>query len=502
MTTALLLLLACPTKGPQTMPDTEETATPDSPGDDSEPPDSPIDTTEHDTADSDSPVETGDSGYVPPASGAIVLALDGLAQKIIPDESTFGLAIEARAGDLDGDGISDLIVADVGIESVHWFGPSLSTAATFGDADTTYDASEQSRYGTGAGTDLAILGDTDGDGQPDLLIGASNMQDETHNDGDGGAYVATGGLTGDVDLVTGATAKLWGNADGERTNELGWGSYVLAPGDVNGDGLADIVVAAAAKEHQLALVHGPAVGDVELLDSPLRYSETSIDGVDGLVLGGDADGDGLPEALIGTYTLSSPSGGAFLFSLVESGELSFTDATATWTDADGIGCHRALLGDDVNNDGYSDLFLATTEETTTESSLARVWYGPVSGDVPCDTFDIEVRDLALQRSVSASAGDIDGDGHHDFAFAGPIGELYGRDNDGFTTVYLGPLAGTVDASDADYTFTADAEDELTGVDLTGDFDADGLNDLVIVAIGDDDAGTDAGAVWIVYGNRL
>ena len=113
-----------------------------------------------------------------------------------------------------------------------------------------------------------------------------------------------------------------------------------------------------------------------------------------------------------------------------------------------------------------------------------------------------MRDIAGETGESGSAGDIDGDGRADFAFAGCSAEDCGVSDDGFVTVYLGPLAGSVDAADADYTFTANTDDELDTVDLTGDFDADGLNDLVIVAAGDDDAGEDAGAIWIAYGNRI
>lgn len=503
MILALLPLLACRPKAPDTGPavdsrdsgpaDTQHSGL-DSPGEsaDSEPKHS-------DSAPPDSPAETGDSGSsAPPGSGAVVYALGDVGQKIIHDVAEL-VHFQVATGDVDGDGRSDLLVGASEDESsagvVHALGPGLAAAGTLADDDYRY-LGHESATPDFAGP-VQALGDQDGDGAADLLIGAWNLQDADHQDG--GAYVVTAVLGSRVDLRSQASAVLWGTVVGDEFVSGGWGTFVLAPGDVDGDSLADMVVMSNYWDPGLALVHGPVGGDTELEDAALRYTKSDHSGPASATMAGDVDGDGVPEVLVGgAGSYSSP----YLFSLAGSGDLTFSDALATWNQVDWEGCAIALLGADIDGDGYSDVMLGTNAEHDVESSLARIWYGPVSGTLNCDSFDAEVRDIAGETGESGSAGDIDGDGRADFAFAGCSAEDCGVSDDGFVTVYLGPLAGSVDAAEADYTFTANTDDELDTVDLTGDFDADGLNDLVIVAAGDDDAGEDAGAIWIVYGNRI
>jgi hypothetical protein len=91
-----------------------------------------------------------------------------------------------------------------------------------------------------------------------------------------------------------------------------------------------------------------------------------------------------------------------------------------------------------------------------------------------------------------AVGDFDGDGHDDLVLGDPSGS-------GTVYLYYGPLvSGSFTASDADGDITGDGD--AFGVSLeAGDADADGCDDLVIGADGDDTVGSGAGAAFLFFG---
>lgn len=358
------------------------------------------------------------------------------------------------------------------------------------------DGRTDGNAGDGLGWDIST-GDVNGDGTGDTVIGSQ------------GDYVQVvfGQLPPDV-----GTPEAPG-APGFRIVGNGVGTLAEVVGDVNGDGLEDIVVKGPADELYL-LVPGKADGAIVDLDAlagsgfpGLVQFRSKDDGTGGTVSVhrlGDATGDGLDDVLF--FDSAVGKGRAYVV-------FGKRDTRAVTLDDLGRGGYRVVAGKgrridaasdagDVNGDGRADL--AVSDRLCNSSETGCVWI--VFGRD--DTSDVDLDGLGAggyrikggsgfdrMGDELANVGDVNGDGVPDLAIGShtlPVYVVWGQRGfrDRTLTLKPGIFPGyAIDAGD-----TADPLDyRLAG---GGDLNGDGLAELVI-----GDYGSSNNAAWVVYGKR-
>ncbi len=322
------------------------------------------------------------------------------------------------------------------------------------------------------GKSVASLGDLDGDGVGDLVVGARN------DDDGGGGNLAERGAVWVLFLNTDGTVKShqkisdwFGGFTGILGNSDLFGNSVASLGDLDGDGVGDLAVGAP----------------------------------------GDADGGGFgngavwvlflnPDGTVKSHQKISDTQGGFTGTL-DNADL-FGWSLASLGDLDGDSVGDLAVGAWFDDDGGTDrgavwiLFL-NTDGTVKSHQKISDWFGGFTGILDNeDLFGFSV----------ASLGDLDGDGVGDLA-VGAINDDDGGNNRGAAWVLFLNTDGTVKShqkiSDTQGGFTGilDNDDHLgSSVGSLGDLDGDGVRDLAVGAEWDDDEGTNRGAVWVLFLN--
>jgi hypothetical protein len=222
-------------------------------------------------------------GYVlyGPLSGT--MTLDDAGDKLVGSRNTSSVGRSIAVGDLTGDGIEDVAIGAPDDTCREW----VLAGPLIGDIDLeSAGIIRIGQFDTEVGHGSAI-GDVNGDGTADLLIGA-------YEDNQGG--FDAGAVFVELGPVQEGTATVNETADlmliGESRSAYA-GRYVASGKDVNGDGLDDILVAApyatggAPASGAAYLVYGGAMGEVSLRDADAKYlGESSNDYAgEGLTMG-------------------------------------------------------------------------------------------------------------------------------------------------------------------------------------------------------------------------
>ena len=414
------------------------------------------------------------------------------------DAGQLGAAL-ATVPDQDGDGVEDLLIGNPGVGAA-WLVAGPVTGATSlpaGAIARLWGRSLEDRTGSA----LARAGDTDGDGDAELLVGAWLA-----GDGRGVAYLVEGPIREDRDLVT-APWQVEGESPGDY---LG---YALAgAGDTDGDGFDELIIGARgwsdrAQDAGAAwLIHGGAAGPEGLATAALVLGTRERDFAGSAVAGpGDLSGDGLDDVVVGARGEDS-GGGAFVL-------LGPLEGVRTLDSAEGRlqGAHAydyagwALAGvGDTDGDGYRDLLVGAYgyDSFYTSCGVACLIMG--RGDeswASLESLDQAEVSYVGERSYDragwsvAGPGDVDGDGRADLLIGAPGADLGGEEG-GVVYLLLEPSEGVTGLGEAALRLRGEEGDAVGGaLAPTSDHDQDGLPELFLGLPGHGASGQ--GAAWIV-----
>ncbi len=397
-------------------------------------------------------------------------------------------------GDVDGDGQAELAVGAAGLVYLHR-GPKHDELSS-GSAHALLHGDPADPY---AGRSLS-MGDVNGDGLADLLVGHEDELVSVGSDmNDGAAYLVLAPIGGKLDLEN-AYCKV----QGDRSCS-GIGEALSMVGDVNGDGLGDMLL--GSKNGGGLVFLEPPAGLVDGSKAQLTISggvETRGGGP------GDVNGDGIGDLLLGTAVDENTGPAYLVLGPVSAGSMELQDADARFAPASlqdygpWIRPDVAVAGD-TDADGYDDLLVAAPSASF-GGQLAGAAYlvmGPVTGQrslADASAMLIGEADGDFAGDAVAAAGDVQGDGFDDILI-GATGESSNAQNAGAAYLVLGPVSGAFELSCAHAKLQGDFEDARSGYALAGgqDVNGDGSPDLLIGAPLHSALAAEAGAAYLFYG---
>jgi hypothetical protein len=379
--------------------------------------------------------------------------------------------IARNLGDVDGDGACDFAVSAPfkTISGAERSGKAYVYSGRTGGLLWSRDGGAGELLGIGIGE----AGDTNGDGVPDVVIGAPGSRSAYICSGDDGRVLQRIGSP--VEGVAFARKAMGiGDADGDGCADVLLGSPGFAPpnsGETPGPGFAFLYSGKTGE--LLATLEGEEPGDA----FGNSVGGGVIDGVCNLVVGARNAGEG-DTGVVYVYT--------------------FEDGEATqrfrWTAGEGgtnYGYMFVSLVGDVDADGAPDIY--TTDWTSNHAAEGAGRIVIRSGRTGEILHDIDGATAGENFGIgTCEAGDLDGDGHDDFA-VGSWRESTGAPSAGKVTAFSG-RTGEVLA-----TWTSTFENETFGFDVTdlGDVNGDGVIDLLLTSAWSLVEGEQSGRVGVI-----
>ncbi len=418
----------------------------------------------------------------------------------------------SNTGDINGDGFDDLIVSSLGSSYVV-FGRASGFDADMNLSDL--DGSDGFSL-NGMSSSDSNAGDVNGDGIDDFTVGNKVV------------FGNTSGFGAMLDVT---------NLNGSNGFSVtGSNGIIKGAGDVNDDGLGDVIVGSGNSSYVVfgkTSGFDPAI-DLSTLDGSNGFrldGERPLDNFGVLASGaGDVNGDGIDDVLIGAFR-ADPNGDYSGSSYVVFGKDSGFDALMDLSSLDGSNGFR-LDGEsendrsggaisaagDINGDGFDDVIIGApyTDSNQRVSGSSYVVFGKASGfDAKMNLSNLDgsngfrldgEHEFHHSGSSVSGAGDVNGDGYDDLII-GSYSDYFGSDS----YVVFGKASGfdaQIDLSEMTssegFQLVSDHPTVFgSSVSGAGDINGDGLDDLIVGA----PYGTlrsnyyTAGKSYIIFGSR-
>ena len=409
----------------------------------------------------------------------------------------------ASAGDVNGDGYSDVIVGaylfDTGLTDEGAAFVYLGSAT--GITTTIQTQLGCNKAGAYLGNSVASAGDVNGDGYSDVIVGAYNYSNGEMFEG--AAFVYHGSAIGINPIIK---TQLESNQDAAFM-----GNSVASAGDVNGDGYSDVIVGAYQYDNPLTdagaafVFLGSAAGITTTIQAQLVINQINSFMGTSVASAGDVNGDGYSDVIVGAYNYSNGNtseGAAFVFHGSASGITNTiqTQLEGNQTNAQ-MGTSVASAGD-VNGDGYSDVVVGAPfyDNGLTDEGAAFVYHGSAAGITTTIQTQLEGNQINAHMGTSvASAGDVNGDGYSDVIVGAPFYDNVQTD-EGAAFVYHGSAAGITTTIQSQLESNQINAQMGTSVSSAGDVNGDGYSDVIVGAPNYDNADIDEGAAFIYHGS--
>ncbi len=341
------------------------------------------------------------------------------------------------------------------------------------------------------------LGDLDGDGLADALVGAPYADGGDERQYAGRAYVVLGsaGTTGTLSSVAAATIS-------GTTPYQSLGQAVAVAADLDGDGLDDVLVGAPNTYQEGAGAYVFLGGLSGALDPSTAAASFVNGGGTGTAVSGagDLDGDGRNDFMVGNPLQQNEGyvGQVDLFSGTPAGSLTAAGWIRGQASAGGqLGTAVASAGD-YDGDGLMDIVAGAPGQAAAFVILGATTLPAAEvQDVSALSLSSADTDGALGQAV-AGVGDVDGDGLDDVAVGAPD---EGAEYEGSVVIVAGGTTGALASTSAAVVITGATRYGFAGQALgaAGDVDGDGLADLLVGAPGDWNEGSFQGSAYLVLG---
>ncbi|WP_375470317.1 hypothetical protein [uncultured Nostoc sp.] len=431
----------------------------------------------------------------------------------------------SSAGDINSDGIDDLIIGTSSGQSYVVFGSKGGFGAQFNLS--TLNGSNGFAI-NGGGSSVSSAGDINGDGIDDLIIGALSASPNGIVES-GQSYVVFGNKGGFGAQLNVSTLN---GSNGFAINGINAydrsGISVSSTGDINGDGIDDLIIGTVSG--QSYVVFG-GKGGIEA-----QFNLSTLNGSNGFAINGgsnpvssagDINSDGIDDLIIGA---SGDKRGYVVFGSKGGIEAQLNLSTLNGSNGFAINSINAYQLDssvssagDINGDGIDDLIIAGAPYAEPNSEILGQSYvvfgskGGFNSQFNLSTLNgtngfainsIIDGSVGLGNSVS-SAGDINGDGIDDLIIGAPYASPNGFSS-GQSYVVFGSKRGfgaqfnlsTLNGSNG---FAINGINEFdqsgTSVSSAGDINGDGIDDLIIGAPFASPNGNFSGQSYVLFGGK-